>query len=205
MADFPSSWTRLALVSVAPVGGASIDFVSSTETIDIDQGDKPVEYVATLSGGRVEKLGPEEVTTITVELYPTSIDTVVGSDKAFGMEQLFNTTDTNWDSTEPLESDVSRNREKYGLAIMWTDEASVTAGNGAVSIGSTARRLIVLNARLTSSKVSFTDGLLKCTAKFIVAPYTKDGNPNIKWQSSDGTTTLSLASLGVTSLGQLWS
>jgi len=203
---FPDKWSETAIITIAPQGGANIDLSPIIDSIDEDLGDKEVEYTANLKGGRSEKFVPEEVTTITFEGYPVTIETAPALAEHVGVLQLFHNTRGNWDTTQPMTIDCSRNREKYGLAIVWTNDTTMTSATGSNSIGNTAERTIFLNCRLVSLKMAFTDGELKTTWKVKVAPFSKGGNPNIRFQSSNGTdssSSLGTISLGVTSLGQL--
>jgi len=185
------AWSETALVAIAYYGSGSetsndIQFASLTETIDIDMGDKDIDQVASIGGGRLVKKVPQDITTITLEMYPLDIDAIGGT----GVAQLFHDTKANWDSSEPLEVTSSRNRELYRIAILWTDDTSVTTGNGAVTSGSNAYRIIFAHAYCTSAKPSFTDGVLKVTATFKVPAFNPNGVGNIHEQSIDGTATL---------------
>ena len=141
---FPDKWSETAIITIAPQGGANIDLSPIIDSIDEDLGDKEVEYTANLKGGRSEKFVPEEVTTITFEGYPVTIETAPALAEHVGVLQLFHNTRGNWDTTQPMTIDCSRNREKYGLAIVWTDDTTMTSATGSNSIGNTAERTIFL-------------------------------------------------------------
>jgi len=86
---FPDKWTELALISVAPQGGAAIDMAAVSDSIDLDIGDKEVEYTPNLKGGRAVKFTPEEVSTLTFEGFPVTIDTAPALAEHLGILQLF--------------------------------------------------------------------------------------------------------------------
>lgn len=207
---FPSNWSEVALISLMPQLANSsnkLELAAPTTTVDIDAGDKEIENKATLGGGRVETFTPEEDTVITFEAYTTSVNPGASPAEDIGLEQLFHTTSGNWDTTEPVAVNNSRNRDKFNLAIMWTNDATPTSATQGASIGNAARRLIVCNARMVSLKASYTDNELKVTAKFRVPAFQKNGNPNIRWESGRGNnsteTLLYLNSLGAVSLGPI--
>jgi len=185
------AWSETALVAVAYYGNGSetnndIQFATLTETIDIDMGDKDIDQVPSIAGGRLVKKVPQDITTITFEAYPTDIDVKGGT----GLSQLFHTTEANWDASEPLQVTASRNRELYRIAILWTDDTSVTTANGAVSSGSNAYRIVFAHCYCTSMKPSFTDGVLKFTLSFKVPAFNPNGVANIMEQSTDGSASL---------------
>lgn len=181
---FPSAWTETCLVGITAKGQSAVQFVPALETIDIDSGDKDVEYIANLKGGRIEKLTPEGETTITFEGYFVELDTTSSS----GMMQLFHTLSTSWDTGEPLDLLSDLGRDRFRVAIMWTDDTTVTTAEGSAGAGTPhCIRFVARECRLISAKTSFTDGMLKTTFKFKVAPRQKDGARNIMWESGDGT------------------
>ena len=93
------AWSETALVAIAYYGNGSetsndIQFATLMETIDIDMGDKDIDQIASLAGGRLVKKTPQDITTITLECYPVDID----AKGATGIAQLFHDTEANWDS-----------------------------------------------------------------------------------------------------------
>ena len=189
------AWSETALVSIAYYGNGSqsnndMQFAALTETIDIDMGDKDIDQIVSVAGGRLVKKVPQDLTTITFELYPLDID----AKGETGISQIFHDISSNWDSSEPLEVSATRNRDLYRIAILWTDDTSVTTGNGAISSGSNAYRIIFAHAYCTSYKPSFTDGVLKVTATFKVPAFNPNGVANIHEQSTDSTAGISALS-----------
>jgi len=176
-------WSETCLVEVYPMGGSKIKFAASLSSVDIDMGDKDVEQIPTLSGGRLIKKVPQDIATITFEGYSTDIDAAGGT----GFAQLFHDIDDNWDASEPLEQQATRNRQLYRVTILWTDDTSATEASGATADGTNSLRFIAANCYMTSYKQSFTDGELKATMTFKVPAFYKDGSANIKEQSATGT------------------
>ncbi len=190
---FPDSWNETALVSIQKLSGSEVQFATITDTIDISEGDNPGEGIAVLTGGRIWKQSPKEDGEVTIELYPLELDTTTG----VGLFQQF--TGGTWDSSEPLATDVAftpadRVRDQFRLVILWTDDAAATTANGATSVSTDSLRFAAMGCRLTSHKVSFTDGILKVTATFKYPAYSKDGTVKMdRWDSGDDTALTALS------------
>jgi len=186
MVVYQDAWSEMALISIASSGQATdTEFAAFTETIDIDRGDKDIDAVVNVKGGRIVKKIPEDMTTVTFEAYP--IDIGVTS----GLSQQFNRT---YDVAQPLSSTNTFYRDKMRVAILWTDDITATSGAGAVASGSQAYRFTAKNGYITSSKPSFTDGVLKFTFQFKFPPFIKTGTGNITEESTD-------SSAAITALG----
>jgi len=178
------AWSETAFVTIAKyVAAASTDvqFASLTETIDIDLGDKDIEQVPTLIGGRVVKKTPQDMTTITFEGYPLDIDSAGGT----GVSQMFH--GGTWDTAEPLTLVASTLRDIFRVSILWTDDPACTSGAGATAVLTNAYRIIFAHAYMTSMKPSFTDGVLKFTFTFKCPAFNKYGVALIKEDSGDAT------------------
>ncbi len=191
MALAAGAWSETALVAIAYYGNGSetgndIQFATLTETIDIDMGDKDVDQVASIAGGRLVKKVPQDITTLTFEVYPIDIDAKGGT----GVSQLFHDVEANWDTSEPLQQLASRNRELFRVAILWTDDTSVTTANGGVSLGYNAYRIVFAHCYCVSAKPAYTDGILKTTLTFKVPAFNPNGIANIAEQSTDGSAAL---------------
>jgi len=198
---FPDAWEEVAFVTISKFGAVTtaIEAAAMTETIDIAQGDYPGESVPNIAGGRVWKQSPEEDGEITLEFYP--IDASLGPDEDnLGLFQAF--AGGTWDTTEPIASDttwtagVSRVRDRFRVAIMWTDDSAVTSAEGATSVAdSVALRFAAMGCRLTSHKAEFTDGILKVTATFKYPAMNKAGDTKMwRWESTnDGDTSIMAA------------
>ena len=188
------AWQETALVTIRVYNGDAYNFGTLTESIDIDLGDKDIEGLPLINGGRLVKFNPEADTTITLDLYPVEAGNVSAGD-ANGIFDLFAGITS---STQPISINNSRTRTNLRLAIMWTDNTTLTSAEDATSDGDKAMRLVFTNAYCTSAKPSFTDGILKVTATFKCAPYKKDGTPNITFESTDGTAAAVLSDLSGT-------
>ena len=197
---FPDAWEEVALVTIQKKGGTAAHFAAITETIDINEGDCPGESIPNLAGGRIWKQSPQEDGEITMEIYPLHLDTTAGE----GLFQEYN--GGTWDSSQPLATDnswpagVSRTRDRFIVAIMWTDDENQTDAMAATTgTDKVALRFYAKECRITSHKVSFTDGILKATVTFKFPAFSKDGTTkNYQWESTNDTDTNPLPALSYT-------
>ena len=192
---FPDGWEETALISISRIAGSDVEFAAITETIDIDEGEAPGESIATISGGRIWKDGARQDGTITLEIYPIELSEATG----VGLFQQF--TGGTIDSSEPLETDtdwpdgVSRVKDKFRVAILWTNDPAATEGRGSTAASTDALRFYATDCRLITHTASFTDGILKITATFKFPAFSKNGNTAIGvWQSGNQTALVTLGS-----------
>lgn len=179
------AWLIEALVAISKQGGSDVEFATLTETVDIDQGDKDFDVIVNLSGGRITKFTPEEPTTTTLEAYPLD----AGTDSGTTGQGFFDLLQ-DFDASEPQDISATRTRNKLRQAIMWTDDTAVTNAAATQASGKRAIRFVGADGYVISAKPSFTDQILKWTVQYKVAPFDAANAANMKWQSSDTSTTL---------------
>jgi len=184
------TWSELAKVAIAAQSGSDVAFQSITETVEIDIGEKGFDVIATLSGGRLVKFTPQEPTEITLEAYPVDAGTDSGT-TGKGFFDLLNSADT----TQPILVSADRVRNKYRIAIMWTDSTAAGAESAVVTPTNQALRIAAADGYFTSVKPSFTDGVLKFTITYKVPPFDKDGTANVRIESVSGSTTATMTAL----------
>lgn len=180
------SWTEVALMTVNIQGVAfNLHFGCVTDTIDIDQGARPVEWIASLKGGRIPKFSPEEEMTLTVEAYPLQ---VAGSEAADsdveGFMNLMYGAATITNGTVTVSP--SSTRRKLRVAIRWTTETGVDAED-LLSGDEENLRMTFVDGYLTKVAHDFTDDILKATLEFKFAPFDRAGSANYQFESVDGT------------------
>ena len=73
------SWMETCLISISIIGGSDIQFAGITETCDFDIGEKDIEGIPLVNGGRMTKWNPESDSTITFEAYPLEAGTDTGA------------------------------------------------------------------------------------------------------------------------------
>jgi hypothetical protein len=178
------AWTETALINLND-GTTDMSLHAITETIDISVGDKPMESIATISGGRLKKFSPQEDTEITFEAYPIGIGDKDATSQD-GLDLFFNAGTA---STAPFSVSASRSRTTFIVTIMWTD-STATSATSSVPSGGYALRYNFANCDMISCKPSFTDGILKATYTFKCPPFNKSGTSNITVESTDGTASM---------------
>jgi len=179
--QFDGAWSETALIGITGHDDDNdMNFHAITETVDIDIGDKDFDTIATLSGGRLIKFTPQEPTTITLEAYPVEAGTDSGT-TGKGFFDLMHTQD----ASEPQDIDVDRVRTQYRIAILWTNNTSITAANQLVGTAYAGLRVVAADGYFTSVKPSYTDGILKFTVVYKVPPFDSSGSANVVIQSTD--------------------
>lgn len=176
----PDAFREVALININD-GTTDIDVAAIIETIDIDQGDKDIEGMPNVKGGRIVKFTPEADTTLTFEGYPIGIGDKEGA-TATGLSNFFH---GGTDATAPFSVTNSRTRNTFTVTIMWTDGTATSATSSVLS-GNYAYRVNFANCYFISCKPSFTDQIVKATFKFKCTAFTKAGVGNITEEEADG-------------------
>lgn len=183
-AAIDDAWMEKCIISISRLSGSDVQFAGLTETVDFDIGDKDIEGVPLVNGGRVTKWSPEADSTITFEAYPLQAATISGTTA----QGFFDLMHDDTDSTVPLRVTNSHTRDKYRVLVVWTNDSSITTAHVATTDTYSALRIGMADGHFTSVKPSFTDGILKYTVMFKCAPYDKSANSNIMVESCAGTT-----------------
>ena len=186
MAAVPETWSERAKVSICVEGDSDVQFEADTETVDVDVGDKDIEAIATLSGGRLVKYIPQEMTTITLETYPIQAGTDSGT-TGKGFFDLMHSQD----ASQPVSVSVDHTRNRYRLVALWTNDTTNTAAHSAVASGSYALRVIGCGFFTSVKGPNYTDGVVKFTVQMKCPPFKKDGSANVNIGSCDTSATMS--------------
>ena len=172
----PDAWSETALVAITPVGYGEILFETLSSSIDCDDGEKPVEWIPNLKGGRITKFGPKEDTTLTLELYPilthnTAWPAAATSATAEGVYDLLQGA-----TTTTLTID-SVGRAKVRCVIMWSDNLTLVNPTVAIPTTTTADRVIYAEGYVTKVKREFSPSEPQKTTVTLKFPATdKTGN-----------------------------
>jgi hypothetical protein len=215
---FPVSWQEVAQVSVLKKGGTTANvenFSALTETLDLPEPDYPFESIPNLAGGRIPKQSPQEDGEFTLEMYPRHLAVGTGNTAPGGLMQRF--TGGSVDAAQPLATDVdwsagaSRERDKYAVAVLWTDEPAgatttsqrykMNAFRTTTVAGCVGLRFYAKECRIISEKTEFTEGILKCTNTFKYPAMSPNGRKKTHgWQSTNAgsTSPLPLITYGAT-------
>jgi hypothetical protein len=141
-ASSPDTWREKCYVSITPqvATGATSTAVAIegiVETVDIDVGEKGLDIVALVNGGRVVKFNPMEESTLKFEGYPVVVE---------NLTQQFTGT---LDAVQPIISALTHTRTPLRVSIMWTDDDTVTG----IVDSKTATSIDVAGTPYTSSEM----------------------------------------------------
>jgi len=177
------AWMEVAFLSITPIDGSEQRYGTITDTIDFDTGVKDVEFIATLSGGRISKFMPEEPTEMTLEAYPLEVGNSTATTAAQGFFGLKYSEDG---SGEPQLIQPDYSRTKHRVSMLWTEDLTVAGAESQPAQDDRAMRLIFADVYVTNVDPEFTDDELKYTVTLKVAPFDKEGNANYQFESQAG-------------------
>lgn len=202
MADagtYPDAWKEVALVSVIPQLGTAQSFATMTEDITaMDFGDKDIEGLANVKGGRIAKFTPQGDESVTLKLYPITASLASATiATATGVVQWMH-PQNGGDETMPIIVDNTLNRNKHGIIILWS-EALPNEATTLPAASKTAYRIQVRNAYMTGYKPSFDDKTLSAEVTFKWTPFDKAGDANKREESTSGSAQLAATMTGATS------
>ena len=169
------------LIAISVQAGSDVQFAAITETVDFDIGEKDIEGVALANGGRVTKWTAEGDSSITFEAYPLEAGTDTGT-TGNGFFDLLHSQD----AAVPIRITNDRNRDKYRVLVLWTNDPNAATGQTVTADTYSALRIGMADGHFTSVKPSFTDGILKYTVTFKVAAFDKTGTGNVIMESCAG-------------------
>lgn len=185
---FNDAWDEMCLVGIMKKGGSEVQYAGIIEDISgLDFGDKDIEVVATLAGGRIVKRRPQAEESLTLKVYPVSAD-LDGS----GFVQLFHPQSAE-DTSDPIEVSNTRLRNKYRVILLWASTLPAAASTQPEANAS-AYRIQIFNAYLTQYKPSFDGKEMTAEIAFKWAPFDKAALANKIEESTDGSAQLSAAS-----------
>jgi len=176
------AWMEECLIAISKIGGSDLTFHALTETVDFDIGEKDIEGVPLVNGGRVMKRSPEGDSTITFEAYALEAGTDTGT-IGKGFHDLMHSVDT----SIPIRVINDRNRDKYRILVLWTNDPTPTTAQAVTADTFSAYRIGMANGYFTSVKVAFTDQIVKLTAVFKCTAFDKSGTGNVMEESCAGT------------------
>jgi len=175
------AWMETCLIAISIAAGSDIQFAGVTETVDFDIGEKDIEGVPLVNGGRVTKFTPEGDSSITFEAYPLQAGTDTGS-TGLGFYDLMHSVD----SSVPIRVTNDRDRDKYRVLVLWTNDPTPTTAQATTANTYSAFRIGMADGHFTSAKPSFTDGILKFTVTYKTAAFDKSGTGNVMMESCAG-------------------
>ena len=179
---FPDVWSEYALISITKQAGSDIEFATIIDSIRIKEGDKDIDLIATMGGGRLVVTKPQGPVEISFDAYP--VDTDPWTTPAAGVAQLFDSPTTN-DITDPKVSSTTRFHNKYRVAILYTGDTAATSGAGATAAATNSFRYVLADCYCTGMDTdSSSSDPMKVSLTFKGAPLDKTGTANRKIESS---------------------
>lgn len=175
------AWMETCLIAISKIGGSDLAFAGITETVDFDIGSKDIEGIPLVNGGRVQKWTPEGDSSVTFEAYPIQAGTDTGS-TGLGLFDLMHSVD----AAVPIRVSNDRNRDKYRVLVLWTNDATATTAQSTTAANYWALRIGLAEGHFTSVKPSFTDGILKWTATYKTTAFDKAAVANVIMESAAG-------------------
>ena len=175
------AWMETCLIAVSIAAGSDVQFAGLTETVDFDIGEKDIEGIPLVNGGRVTKFTPEGDSSITFEAYPLQAGTDTGT-TGLGFFDLMHSQD----ASVPIRVTNDRARAKYRVLVLWTNDPTPTTAQATTANTYSALRIGMADGHFTSVKPSFTDGVLKYTVTFKTAAFDKSGTGNVMMESCAG-------------------
>ena len=142
MAD--DAWMETALIGISIIGSEEVQFSSIVETADFDIGEKDIEGLALVNGGRVTKHIPEGDSSITFEVYPMEAGAGEGFfDLLHGNEDVVSGVTTATTSNKLVDSSESFTTQGVRIGdriknITDTTYATVTAIDSATTLSVSA-------------------------------------------------------------------
>jgi len=182
-------WTEIAFVEIADNAETPnvVQFGTITDTLDISIGTRDVEAIALLSSGRVAKFTPEDVTEITLELYPIGVTSIGSSPNGI----------LAWYWGQNPGTNAGRNefgRKYFRVSMLWTNTITDLTSVPLVSAGQETigdyLRMSFWMSYMTDAKMDFTDDILKQTVTFKCLPFDRAGASRIVFEEYyvDGST-----------------
>lgn len=185
----PGQWTEIAFVAIADEAGNEYQFGTITDTLDIAWGARDVEPIACLSAGRVVKFIPEDVTEISLELFPVGISS--NGTTPNGIHAWFMGL-----APTATSGVVTFARKRFRVTVLWTNQ-TVTLAAGAIASGQSLR-FSFWSCYLTDASLDFTDDILKASCTFKCPPYDRSGSGLFKAEEADTATLAALPMFGMT-------
>lgn len=152
---FPDIWTKYYKVSISKLSGSEIAFGARVKDVAINFGSRPGASIAGVDGSRLWADGVQEDGTVTMKIYPVSVDSATASG---GLFQAF--VGGTADASEPLHTDTTTAgliRDTFRVTVLWTNDAANTGAAAAVTINTQALRFYAADCRITDFEMTPSD------------------------------------------------
>ncbi len=204
VALLPESWNNFFLLSLQRRGASAQTEVQFAAIVDPTtltiSGERPAESVVNAAGGRIWKEDPDGDVEISFDVIPVELSAATGIGLFQEYMEISGVTDPNaYLASEPLATDTSwpasviRRRDRFRLAILWTNDAAASTAAGSTAASTGSLRFFATNCIFVNFEPNMRDGQLKATATFKCKPFIKAGTAkNFGWQSGDATALVAL-------------
>jgi len=179
----PDAWKEVFLLDLIDSDDNVIQFEGLTEDITgFDLGEKDIEGIALVNGGRVVKFTPMTDESFTIKVYPVSAG-ISGEAAATGTQQLFHKQSTP-DTTQPIVVVNTITRQQFGLVFL---RATILPASASTlpAVNVVCRRTEVINAYMTKDSISWDDKMESAEIMFKWAPFNKLGVSNKRESSTN--------------------
>lgn len=178
-----NAWMEVCLISIQLQGNANnVEFAGLTRNLEIDPGDKDIEGLPLLNGGRIRMWKPQGDATVSFEAIALYAATDTGT-TGKGFFDMMNTVD----GTAPMLVPNDRKRNLYRIAVEWTTNTAITSAKTIGTANDQALRMVFADCVFTSVKTKFdpeSGVVFSVTAK--CCAFDKTGSANMKFESSEG-------------------
>ena len=189
---------ELCLIGVKnEMDSSELQLAGFTEDIsEIELGEKAMEGIALVNGGRIPKFTPQADGTFTIKCYPIGV-----AQDGNGVMHYF--SGTALDSVDPYQVINSYSHKRNRIVLLWADTLPSTASGTTNISNGIAMRFTLINAYCTNVKHDFGDKMLSAEMSFKWLAFSKSGTANACYESTGGTG-LSAVTATPTSTGGQW-
>lgn len=198
MTAVPDAWKEFCRITLmnntrGAQGTGEIAFEGFTEDITaMDFGEKDIEGVPLLSGGRITRNVPMTDESITLKVYPVSVDIANNE----GVAQFFHRQDTP-DTSQPILVSNTKERIPYRAVFLWSTKLPASASARTID-GEPAIRMTMVNVYVTRYVPSNDGKILSAEMTLKWTPFDENGVENKREESTDGTVYMSTATASST-------
>lgn len=188
------SFQERVFVTITKKGGSDVDFHSSLNEIGFGGGEKGTEGQPLMNGGRRRIHSAQEDFEFTGTLYQYGVD----ASSASGLDSWYHASGDNLDGTTGTsEYETALDRTDVRVAVMWTNDDSVTSATDEVSASEDhqAVRYVLTDANITEYVPSFDDQVLTADFTATVTPFDETGSSRLKVQEYTGDASNTLSAL----------
>ena len=163
-----------------------VEFAALVEEFSFDGGEKDIEGIPLINGGRVRKWSPQSDFTFSLTGYAQLAGTDTGT-SAEGFFDLMDDIDASNPMRVPATAADAFSRTLFRVLIMWTNDTTVSSAKNVTTDTFTAMRMGWAEVVFTNVTAEFTgDKILKFTISGKCCPFDKAASPNYLRESCQG-------------------